>query len=136
MIAIGVFVAIVFVTLVYEFIKATNAKPRLAILVVQTVAASTAFALAWDINIVRFVAGLQAVIEVLNLVSVVSPRDFKGSIVPTLRTVHIAALLPAAAEREYASFALFIVALALCMLDVLITNRILIRGALPHHHEG
>jgi hypothetical protein len=133
MIVIGVFATVVFLTLVYEFKKERNARSRLAILVAQTILASVAFVLAWDIAWIRFVAGTETVIEVCNLVSVVSPEDFKQHLVPLLRLTYIAALLPVAVEREYGPFVLFAITSALCLFEAVESNRSLFQGILPFH---
>lgn len=122
MIALGVFVCVVFICLFYEYLLERNPKVRIFVLIAQTVTATVAFYLGWDIWWIRVLCGIETVIEVLNIISVVDIERFPFHVVPVARTLYITAVLAASIDHNTAACVLFSFTCLLNMLDIVICS--------------
>jgi hypothetical protein len=119
MIAIGVYVCVVLLYLVYEFFLDRTPFQRIFLLVCTAVFSVSAFVVAWDIAWIQYLCGIQTILEVLNLVATVNPKAFPYHILPVARTLYFTGILVCAIEHNTAGCILLFLAWLAIVGDIL-----------------
>lgn len=120
MIAIGVYVCVVFLYLVYDYIYQRNTAQRILLLLCSAVFSASAFAVAWDILWIQYLCGIQTILELLSLVSTVDPAAFPFHVVSLARTLNYTGIVACTAEHNTVGSVLLLIAWLLSILDILL----------------
>lgn len=128
---IALFLAVVTLGLSYDFVERRNALPRLVLQVITVLFATIAAALSQRLAAVQAVIAAETFVEVLHVISNVSPASFPYHTVPVARAIYFFAVLATAIDQNTPACVLFILACLTCILDAVMVNRHLLTGFLP-----